>query len=281
MFLNFETMKSMLRLLPFLLPVLLTVVGCSDADNEPPLIEGLTITPSPGVGIVCGEQDSAVITLNTGDSIVISFTATDNEDLSQYKIDVHSNFDCHGHARVETSVWEVIDIVNLQGVSQEVTHVLRVPDSTTAGLYHFSIQLADFFGNSAKTEIFHISVKNLDDTVPPTLTVTEPSVDSLTVNLSDTLANDSIRFAGLVADNRALEEGGNGKLSLRYWQQGSTNVFELYSVLFILGTGPSYAFDFTVAVPAILVAGTYTFELRAFDGVNNASGTRQYQVTIE
>ncbi len=194
---------------------------------------------------------------------------------------MHSNFDCHGHARVETSVWEVIEIVNLQGISQEVTHVLRVPDSTTAGLYHFSIQLADFFGNSAKTEIFQILVRNLEDTVPPTLTVTEPSVDSLTVNLSDTLANDSIRFAGLVADNRALEEGGNGKLSLRYWRQGSSNIFELYSVLFIAGTGPSYAFDFTVAVPTILVVGNYIFELHAFDGVNNASTTRQYQVTIE
>jgi len=281
MFLNFDPMKILSRLFPIIAIAVLTIAGCSEADNEPPVINDLVITPTPGLGIICGTEEDHVISTYTGDSIVISFTVTDNEELSQYKIDVHSNFDCHGHAKVETTVWEVIDIVDIGGLSQQVNYVLNVPDSATAGLYHFSIQVADFFGNSAKSQFFHLLVKNLEDTVPPILVVTEPSVDSLTVSLNDTLANDSIRFVGNVSDNRDLELGGNGKLQLRYWKVGSPNVFDLYSILFVVGTGPSYDFDFTVAVPSILVAGNYVFQLRVFDGVNNPSNTVQYQVRIE
>lgn len=281
MFQNFDTMKLINRLIPILALAAFTVAGCSDADSEAPVISSLVITPEPGIGIVCGTEEANVISVLTGDSIIISFTVSDNEELSQYKLDVHSNFDCHGHAKVETSVWEVIDIVDIQGLSQEVNYVLNVPDSTTAGLYHFSIQLADFFGNSAKTEIFQIKVKNLEDTVPPVLTVAEPVADTLRINLSDTLANDSIRFVGSVVDNRDLELGGNGKLQMRYWQVGSANTFQLYSILFIAGTGPSYNFDFKVNLPQTLVAGVYIIDVRAFDGVNNASNVLQFPVTIE
>jgi len=258
------------------------VTGCSEADTEPPVISGLVITPQPSAGIICGQQEGNVIHVSTGESITVSFTVTDNEELSQYKLDLHNNFDCHGHAKLEeTVVWELIEIEGISGTEAQVSRVLHVPDNATAGKYHFSIQAADFFGNAAKTEIFHILVQNLEDTVPPTLVVTEPSVSSITLNLSDSIPNDSIRFAGTVSDNRDLEQGGNGKLELRYWRVGSPNVFMLYNILFVVGTGPSIDFDFTVTVPPTLVAADYIFELRAFDGVNNPSNTVQYNVTIE
>jgi hypothetical protein len=258
-----------------------TLSGCSEADIESPVISDLVITPQPAFGIICGQEENNVVHVFTGESITISFTATDNEELSQYKLDVHQNFDCHGHAKLEqTVVWEVIDIGNISGKEAQVTKVLNVPDSATAGKYHFSIMVADFFGNAAKTEIFHVIVKNLDDTIPPALTVTEPSVSSITINRSDSIPNDSIRFAGTVTDNRDLELGGNGKLELRYWRVGSANTFDLFNILFVLGTGPSIDFDFTVTVPPTLVAADYIFELRAFDGVNNMSNTVQFSVTI-
>lgn len=255
--------------------------GCSEADTEPPVISDLVITPQPTADIICGQEENNVIRLSTGDSLTIAFTVTDNEELSQYKFDIHQNFDCHGHAKLEeTSVWEVIEIGALTGTEMQVSRTLQVPDSATAGKYHFSIQVADFFGNSAKTEIFNIIVQNLDDTIPPVLTVTAPSVSSITINRSDSIPNDSIRFAGTVTDNRDLELGGNGKLELRYWRVGSANAYELFSILFVLGTGPSIDFDFTVTVPPILVSDDYIFQLRAFDGVNNMSNTVQFNVTI-
>ncbi len=258
------------------------VTGCSEADTERPVISDLMITPQPTAGLICGQQEENVIQVNTGDSITISFTVSDNEELSQYKLDLHSNFDCHGHAKLEeTTVWEVIEIEGISGTEAFVSSTLVVPDSVTAGAYHFSIQAADFFGNAAKTEIFGIIVRNLEDTVAPTLVVSEPSVSSILLNLSDSIPSDSIRFVGTVSDNRDLEQGGNGKLELRYWRVGSPNTFDLFNILFVLGTGPSIDFDFTVTVPATLVAGDYIFELRAFDGVNNPSNTIQYNVTIE
>lgn len=281
MFLNFDTMKFIIRLFPILAFATFTIAACSESDTEPPVISDLVITPQPTTGIICGQEDPFVIQVYTGDSLTISFTVTDDEELSQYKFDIHQNFDCHGHLKVEeTGVWEVIEIGELTGTEMQVSRVLQVPDTATAGTYHFSIQVADFFGNSVKTQIFNITLLNVDDTLPPVLAATQPLTDTLTITLSDTIANDSIRFAGSVTDNRDLELGGNGKLDLRYWKTDSPNVFNLYSILFVIGTGPSYDFDFTVAVPAILVEGQYIFQLRAFDGVNNPSNTLEYEVKI-
>lgn len=272
----------MFRYLLAIAIVSISIMGCSEADTEPPVISDLVITPLPTAGIVCGQEDAYVIQLYTGDSLTISFTVTDDEELSQYKFDIHQNFDCHGHAKLEeTVVWEVIDIGNISGTEAQVSRVLNVPEIATAGNYHFSIQVADFFGNSAKTQVFSIILQNLDDTIPPVLTVSEPSVSSITLNLTDSMPNDSIRFVGSVTDNRDLENGGNGKLELRYWRVGSANTFELYNILFVLGTGPSIDFDFTVTVPPTLVTADYIFELRAFDGVNNLSNTVRFNVTIE
>lgn len=260
----------------------ITFAGCSDSDTESPLISDLVITPQPGVGVVCGEEDANVIRVLTGDSITVSFTATDNEMLSQYKIDLHQNFDCHGHSnKMATTDWEVSEIMDVTGTSSAVSTTFAVPDSATSGSYHFSIQLADHFGNSAITGRYSINVLNLEDTVPPVLTAVEPSSSAFTISLSDTIPNDTVVFIGNVTDNLNLGISGNGKLELRYWATGSPNIFNLYSIQFLELDGESYNFDFTVQIPATLVAGEYVFELRAFDGVNNPSETVNYTVTIE
>jgi hypothetical protein len=255
--------------------------ACSDADTEAPVISDLVITPTPGQGTVCGAEDSLVISVLTGDSITISMTVTDDELLSQYKIDIHQNFDCHGHSKLATTDWEVIDIVNITGTSTTVQRTIHVSDSATAGTYHFSIQVADHFGNSARTERFSINVLNSDDTVSPVLTVTLPTTADLTVSLTDSIPNDSIVFAGNLADNVDLGTGGNGRVELRYWRDSSANVFMLYNESFFEGIGSSLDFDFVATVPPTLSVGGYIFEVRAFDGVNNPAQPVRFNVVIE
>jgi len=264
--------------------------ACSDADTGKPVISDLVITPTPGMGMVCEAEDSLVIAVMTGDSITISMTITDDEQLSQYKIDIHQNFDCHGHAKVATADWEVIDIVEITGTSATVQRTIHVSDSATAGNYHFSIQVADHFGNSARIERFSINVLNSDDLIPPTLTVTEPTSSTLLFMLNDTMPNDSVAFVpidtivfkGTVSDNLELGRGGNGRLELRYWRDSTSNVFQLFNLNFMEAIDlQSVDFDFVARVPATLAAGGYIFELRAFDGVNNPATPIRYVVTIE
>src|SRR5690606_24886031 len=138
-----HTQSTMRYLTFFFLFSVIGLAGCSDSDTESPLISDLVITPAPTVGTVCGEEDPNVISVSTGDSITVSFTATDNEMLSQYKIDLHQNFDCHGHSKMATTDWEVSEIKDVTGTSSAVSTTFVVPDSATAGSYHFSIQLAD------------------------------------------------------------------------------------------------------------------------------------------
>ncbi|MCF8256576.1 MAG: DUF4625 domain-containing protein [Flavobacteriales bacterium] len=272
---------AMRHILALFLLASFTLAACSDADTEAPVISDLVITPTPGVGIVCGEEDPLVISVLSGDSLTISMTVTDDELLSQYKIDIHQNFDCHGHSRLATTDWEVIDIVDITGTSATIQRTVHVSDSATAGTYHFSILLADFFGNSASTEHFSINVLNRDDTVPPVLTVTLPSTSDLTVSLTDTIPNDSIIFAGNVSDNLDLGTGGNGRVELRFWRDSSANVFMLYNESFFEGLGSALDFDFVATVPPTLAAGGYIFELRAFDGVNNPAVPVIFNVTVE
>ena len=64
----------------------------------------------------------------------------DNEALSQYKVDIHNNFDCHGHAR-STQDWTVLEVLDIEGTEQRVSRSLSVPDDVTAGNYHFHVQV--------------------------------------------------------------------------------------------------------------------------------------------
>jgi len=280
----------MRHLFALFLLVSFAMAACSDADTDKPVISDLIITPTPGQGMICGSEDSLVIAAMTGDSITISMTVTDDEQLSQYKIDIHQNFDCHGHSKVATADWEVIDIVEISGTSTSIQRTIYVPDSATVGTYHFSIQVADHFGNSARTERFSINVLNSDDLVPPTFTVTAPTALAMTLLLNDTVPadtvpfapNDSIIFTGNLTDNLALGVGGNGRIELRYWRDSTSNVFQLYNLPFIEGTHfQSVDFNFMARVPGTLTVGGYIFELRAFDGVNNPATPVRYMITIE
>jgi hypothetical protein len=258
-----------------------SIFGCSDADTEKPVLTDLSITPSPTIGLVCDLPDSSVIEVLSGDSIAIFMNVSDNELLRQYKIDVHSNFDCHAHAKLETADWAVSEVVELSGTSAQISRSILIPDSATAGTYHLSIQVADHFGNSVKTEIYSLLVSNRSDTIAPVLMVIQPNTLDLVVSLSDTIPNDSIIFIGTVSDNMNLGLEGNGRLEMRYWSDSAASIFTLFNQPFLETDGAEFNFGLSARVPPTLTAGGYKFELRAFDGVNNPAPPIRFSVLIE
>ena len=266
-------MKSSLG---FSLLLILSFAACKQAvDVAPPSVEVLSFTPAPRTGLVCGESSANVFFVESGGTLSFELRFRDNEALSQYKIDIHSNFDCHGHAR-KTEDWSVLEVIDLSGTEQVVSRSLVVPDDVTAGTYHFQIQAIDQAGNEDPfANYYDIQVTNQRDTVPPTLMVDAPSERSFQAGKGS-----SLRFAGMVMDNYSLLEGDNGRLLLTYREAEGGNRFTAFEQPFG-GVDPrGEAFDLTWEVPATLPAGTYELVLSAYDGVNNESERQRFTVEI-
>lgn len=134
----------------FMSLTLVAFVSCSsdDADTEKPVIEN--VEPHNGDTLVIGEK--------------IHFEAdfSDNDKLASYRIEIHNNFDNHGHKSVVAgltdstgyafafdSVWT--DIAGLRNAHAH-HHSIAIPakkggKSTREGKYHFIIYCLDQAGN--------------------------------------------------------------------------------------------------------------------------------------
>lgn len=273
-------MKHIIKL-TILIPIILTT-SCNPADIDltPPTIEEISYSPAPITDDICGSEDPNVFLLKGGESLECMLLFKDNEALTQYKIDIHNNFDCHGHGGGsapnviapgvdnQTTDWTVLDIQNISGVSEQAEIVLNVPENVTAGNYHFHIQVIDEAGNDSPfTNFYSLKITNPQDNIAPTITVEEPATSNFTV-----IKGSTINFKGSVTDDRSLSDGGNGVLYLAYTDLSSGNTFATdIAVPFGNEVGTSYDFDLEYTVPLTLVEGEYRFSLGANDGVRNVA----------
>jgi len=269
--------------LKYVVPVCMVLAygcGSEEVDLIAPTMELLSYTPEPVEDEVCGTQEPVVFLLNGGDELSFDVVFSDNEALSQYKVDIHNNFDCHGHGggsapvvsvpnvENQTVDWTVLVIDNISGSSAPIMRTLDVPENVTAGNYHFHIQVIDESGNDSPFANFHsIKVKNPLDDIPPQISIEEPASSSFSVEKGA-----QIRFIGRVTDNRSLSDGGNGVLYLAYTDLSSGNTFSTDEVFsFDENVNADYDFDFEYTVPQTLVSGSYRFSLGANDGVRNVA----------
>jgi hypothetical protein len=257
-------------------------------DLENPTIEWLSWNPEPEAAMICGQMEDAVFHLKDGQQFQFEAAFKDNVALSQYKIDIHNNFDCHGHGgasapgvsppNVESSTedWTVLQIINLEGKEKTETIQLQVPENVTAGNYHFQVQVIDQSGNDDPlANVYSIKILNSRDEVAPGITATQP-----TGNFS-AARGESIQFEGTVTDNYSLSEGGNGILFLSYTDLSSGNTFTTdQAFVFDSSVTTDYPFSFSFTVPNTLVPGNYRFSLRAFDGVRNTAEPIHFEVEV-
>ncbi len=273
-------MKKPFQLLAFL-PLLL--FGCGEEQNvdlDRPGMQILSLTPAPSPAEICGAIEDTVFTLRGGELLQADLLFTDDRALSQYKVDIHNNFDCHGHGGAaapgvavpditgQTEDWTVLQLEELSGTEEAVTLTLQAPENVTAGAYHFQVQVLDESGNDNPLANFYsIRAYHPADETPPVLSLAEPASDGFSVAKGSTL-----RFKGEVTDNYSLSEGGNGIVFLSYTDLSSGNTFTSDTfVTFGEGIDKSYAFDLEFTVPGTLTAGNYRFQVNAYDGVRNVA----------
>ena len=266
--------------------------GCGDSlvDVVPPTIQENVFIPAPREGEICGSVEPTVFRLTGGDALGFDFVFTDDVALSQYKVDIHNNFDCHGHGggsapsvavpnvTNQTEDWSVLDIQPISGTSVPVVWSSNVPENVTAGNYHFHIQVIDESGNDSPFANFYsLKIKNPTDTISPVMTIDLPTNTQMTVEKGS-----NIRFAGKVTDNRSLSDGGNGVLYLAYTNLSTGNTFTT-NAIFPFGSNVEqrFDFDFEYKVPLTLTSGNYRFSLGANDGVRNVAAFKFFEVEIK
>ncbi len=267
------------------------LIGCDKAevDVTAPTIQYQSLSPSPITTEVCGGIEDDVFVMKGGESLDIEVTFSDDVALSEYKIDIHNNFDCHGHGgnaaigtpspavENQTIDWTVLEIKDLEGLEESVTLSLEAPENVTTGSYHFSLQVLDEAGNDDTFgNIYTIQTLNPTDEVSPNITVTEPNTSNFSA-----AKGSNIVFKGQVTDDFSLSDGGNGVLFLTYTDLSSGNTFSTDKIfVFDSDTDLTYDFDFEYQIPNTLTVGNYRLSLNAFDGVRNVAERVSFEVEV-
>jgi hypothetical protein len=255
-------MKKNIYLLFILFSVLL--FSCkTDQDQEAPNIEYLSVSPNFGSDSICGEfRENSVIRIYIGDSLKLGLKFSDNEGLSQYKIDIHDDFDCHDHKAVTLNPWQFLEISDISGKELVLNKNIPIPSNISAGNYHFQVMLLDASGNEAgTTEAYTLKIINPSDSLPPVLSMTNPGTNNISANRGQ-----SINFSGIVSDNLPLT---GGKIELVYFTPSGLKV-SAQKIDFDANTGSNYNFNINYLVPNSLPVGNYIFEIRVFDGAGNS-----------
>lgn len=265
------------QILLLLTSVLILFTSCedNDIDNTPPEIEFISISPTPTEKTICGEVDPNAIDILGGQTIEFETLLKDDKALSQLKIDIHPNFDCHGHRSSNTSDWIILELIDLEGSQVEKKISMDVPEMVTAGFYHMQFRLVDKEGNSSPAgDFWNLYVRNPLDTIPPEILVLEPTSTNLSIKRGETLV-----FKINLSDNQPLNTGGNSRVELNYRRQNSDNVFTATQKI-IDTSATNQLIDLEFKIPNTLVTGTYLFFINGYDGVNNIADRTEFMVEI-
>jgi hypothetical protein len=256
----------------------LILIGCSGSevgkpDTKIPQIILVSSSLAYGTDDICGLPETHVFPLLSEQTLNLELDFSDDVELSQYKIDIHHNFDCHTHGRIKEvgEPWFVARIEKLEGRVLRITEELKVPANVTAGNYHLLIYCLDKVGNEAEPLVFSMKIKNKNDTQLPTLTLTEPSVEGVTLKREE-----SVNFKGTITDNTDLTDG---RIELFYYDPDNT-LFTVNQYLFSEDVGKEYSFDIPYTIESTSSSGVHQFHLKVYDRYNNST-EKIIPITIE
>ena len=231
-------------------------------------------TPVFGSGTVCDLPEDRIFTVLAGSKLSLKLEFKDDVALSQYKIDVHNNFDCHRHGRFMTgksAPWFLVQIKEAAGKSFIVTEELTVPADATAGNYHLLIYATDKVGTEAEIQVYSIQVKDPTDIVAPEFIITDPTTEEITAKKGIT-----IKFAGTVTDNYSLNSG----LAELSYKDPDNTTFTVDQVPFGSNVGETTNFSIPFEVPTYAKTGLHVFQLQVYDEKNN-SAKKTIKVNIQ
>lgn len=210
--------------------------ACSKSNDEKDIERPVISLLSPG-------DDS----LRGGNALQIRAIITDNELLSQVKIEIHDDFDAHSHGKkagAPAFVWDTI--MTLSGIETTLDFPVAVPEDIASGRYHFQMQALDASGNEAEFVVRSLFLTNAFDTIAPiisnlsttpaaqngTITVKSGATLSIRAALSDNLGLEKLELKIIRSSNQEIVYDFDKELS-----GTATNLNELLTIDSQWGTG--------------------------------------------
>ncbi len=189
-------------ILSMFIAVAIMAASCSKDSDDP---QEEKDTTKPQITLEAPVNDA---NLNPGDAIDFSAKFVDDKELGGYKIDIHFN-DGHEHKSLtDEGKWSFQKSYTFEPGSTNMVvmhNEVRIPTEVDglpiyAGEYHFLVYCTDKAGNE-EFVAHEIVIVELPDETGPTLNLSLQPTENQEYSRGDT-----IRMAGVVSDNRQLDE---------------------------------------------------------------------------
>lgn len=209
----------MLQKAGFILLVVSFLTSCSKIvkDKEDPVITNFELNSK---------------SFEPGESLQVSLSGTDNENLAQVRIRIEQAFN-----KADFGFWRVVEIQDVSGQSFSQSFNFVIPDSSLAGCYSVAVQLADLRGNGSVDSVRYINITQNE--IMPQLESfsTIPAANQNQVIILN--EDDTLTFSGLAVGDTSLNKVeielysdiGSSMTRFTYNLNDSTDIwdFELYA----------------------------------------------------
>lgn len=138
----------------------LAFFSCKKADSELPEVKNILVN---GV--------TQTLNFSPGESFVVTALISDNEELSQFKIDIHHDFDGHSHKSMTVRYSKIV-IKDISGSTYQLSEAFELPANVSSGTYHGTITAVDKEGNQSLNQLFYFNVVREEQ---PEIAVTVPA----------------------------------------------------------------------------------------------------------
>lgn len=248
-------MKKLAMLFMAAIPLL---VACKkeDPDIEAPVITTYKINEA--------DHD---IEVAAGTEMHVDLVFTDNEELREYKIDIHDAFDGHEHGKVNAITrFSFQQTYAINGKQATEHQEVNVPAESAAGPYHAIVRVIDLEGNEGEFGELIIHITHPDQ---PVINVTSPDFS----NEVHAPKGSAFTLSGTITDNNDLEEIFIVIKEEEEHNHGKVQAGELYEADFDLPGADDTSWDFSeisnqgkdIVIPATAETGHYILEVVAKD----------------
>lgn len=222
-------------------------------------------TTAPSIVDVSINGKTEDITVSVGSNLDFQAQLSDNEELGQFKIDIHDIFDAHSHGKKNVEHWVYTETTDLSGTNQNFTSTVQVDNDATAGPYHAIFRLLDSFGNEAEFKEIDFFVQNGSEAQ---ISITSPDFSSeVHVDKGDNLV-----IMGQISDDVDIAEI---VISLGEEAHGKNLDEDIFDADFDLPGSNDLTWDFqtdgnvNILIPSTAESGHYIFKVQVEDNEGN------------
>jgi len=274
--------------------ILLFSVACNKECEDCPKPSPVADTTKP---VITVHSPGNGTTHTGGQDLIVNVSVWEDRELSQVKIEIHNDFDNHGHGKSADVVvpFDFDTIISTSAKEFATNFSLALPTNIAAGKYHFIAYALDKAGNEAHFVAVDLHLLNPDDTIAPLIALTHPDFSGTENDVTFASGQDTVqlRIAGAFTDQKNNGAPGNLKgYEIFFYEAGHAHksqdnegsVVPIYKISNFNIEGSVYDIDMNLILRRRDLKDDEHYDLKvvAYDNKNNKSErTAEFHVELE